>query len=193
MFNQTWPSPPWKSFLNTQVRHALPAGSVQCHSVNDNIQQQPSATKGLMSLLCVRAAHLTPCISLPSCQGTQKNNTSPFSLQQLPTPNCVRMEVFIPITIRIVLFLIHKGSLKVSALRINTGLSLKKHLHSSTWPFRDLLFVTQGASVSCSVFCQDWHKSPKKLSQNYLQFGSFTAHETQWKVCYFLKKYSLDS
>lgn len=125
---------------------------LQCHSVSDNI---PSATKGLMSLLCVRAAHLTPCISLPSCQGTQNNNTSPFSLQQLPTPNCVRMEVFIPITIRIVLFLIHKGSLKVSALRINTGLSLKKHLHLSTWPFRDLLFVTQGASVSCSVFCQD--------------------------------------
>lgn len=52
----------------------------------------------------------SPCASPPaSCPGTQNNNTSPFSLRQLPIPNCVRTEVFIPITIRIVLFFNPQG------------------------------------------------------------------------------------
>lgn len=74
----------------------------------------PLSHRGSCDVPCSVSELLTsPCASPPaSCLGTQNNNTSPFSLQQLPIPNCVRTEVFIPVTIRIVLFLIHKGSLK---------------------------------------------------------------------------------
>lgn len=49
-------------------------------------------------------------------------------------------------------FLIHKGSLKVSALRINTGLSLKKNPKPLTWAPWDLLFANTTPSLCCPVF-----------------------------------------
>lgn len=126
-----------------------------------------------------------PCASPPaSCPGTQNNNTSPFSLRQLPTPNCVRTEVFIPITIRIVLFfLIHKGSLKSFCPKNkHRSQSQKTFTHEHLAIRRSPFCNTRRFSLVFSILSGLTQKPKRTVSKQFiicLHTNSFTAHETK--------------
>lgn len=134
--------------------------------------------------LCPSSPH--PCASPPaSCLAAQNNKTSPFSL---PTPKLRKNGGFRSnYNENCSFFLIHKGSLKVAALRINTGLRLEK-----TFTLEHL--VTRGFTLTFSILSGPT-KNPKKEPQNNLQFSFFTAMKPKHseRLGIFLSNTTLDS